>query len=93
VSKTDQASAKLDEATIEAVVRRVSAHLRDARVDPQWLNLRGQAQRHGISRITMWRRLKEANAGVRVRRLSRKLVLYHCGDVDRLLARVARFGE
>jgi len=74
----------LDERMVEAVTRRIAA-----RIGPEWLPLLGQAERHGVSRATMFRRIRNARETVRRRKLSRKLVLFHVGDVDRVMERAA----
>jgi predicted DNA-binding protein (UPF0251 family) len=79
----------LDAATMEsivaAVVRRIEARRHGVLVEPEWLPVLGHAQKHGVSRATMWRVISAAREAVRKRKLSRKLVLFHCGDVDRLM--------
>ena len=81
--KKSTVASHLDERIVEAAVRRIQGKLAAARIAPEWLPLLGLAQRYGVSRVTMWRRLKAA--GITGFRLSRKLVLYRVPRVDRAM--------
>jgi hypothetical protein len=113
VKKSTSAAPRLDDEFVQAVARQVVKELPADRfvkdvakklrgsigsvISGEWLPLRLLGQRHGASRVTVWRFIKAVNGKVtaddgpiRRRRLSRKLVVYSVVDFDRELAKRAR---